>query len=190
MRWVWMYALLIHMDAAGVNVLAAWLLAAGDDVRTSAATTGLSTGKAAALVLVSNNPGCSVDWLRARMGLTHSGTVRLVDRLAGADLLRRGTATHDGRAVALTTTSAGDEQVAQIHAVRTGVITRLLEDLPEATAAALLEVATVQLRSTPRNNVQADVTCRLCRLASCLPHCPVDESVPQPPDDRHPEGAS
>jgi hypothetical protein len=31
----------------------------------------------------------SMDWLQARAGLTQSGTVRLVDRLTDAPLLRR-----------------------------------------------------------------------------------------------------
>jgi DNA-binding MarR family transcriptional regulator len=166
------------MVSRTTNVLGAWLLAAGGEVAASAGAAGLSAGEAAAVVLVANNPGRSLDWLRGRLGLSHSGTVRLVDRLGALGLLRRGAAVHDGRMIALTLTGAGAERVARIHAARADVVDRLLSGLPAAAGRELVELAAAQLRRGLRTAVQADVTCRLCDVAVCAPHCPVDDSVP------------
>lgn len=51
------------------------------DLLTAKLPTGLGLRDVAALTLVASHEGCSVDWLRSRIGLTQSGTVRLVDRL-------------------------------------------------------------------------------------------------------------
>ncbi len=51
---------------------------------------GHSAAGPAALTALRIHRGCSVDRLAGVLGLTHSGTVRLVDRLEDDGLLRRG----------------------------------------------------------------------------------------------------
>ena len=54
------------------------------------AALGLEARDLSALTLVAAYDGCQLDWLRQRIDLTQSGTVRLVDRLAGRGLVIRG----------------------------------------------------------------------------------------------------
>jgi DNA-binding MarR family transcriptional regulator len=75
-----------------------------DRIRVATLPAGLGLRDAAALPLIGSHPGCSADWLWARIGLTQSGTVRLVDRLEGLEYLSREKA---GRSVRLTLLAAG-----------------------------------------------------------------------------------
>src|SRR5690242_7573877 len=91
------------------NLWAAWTLRS-HDVLTAALPDGLGLRDAAALTLVESHPDCSVDWLLARIGLTQSGTVRLIDRLESLGYLTRARA---GRAVRLTLLPAGRDVLRQ-----------------------------------------------------------------------------
>lgn len=157
--------------------MGAWLVAAGDRVRAATAAAGTAPLEAEALVQVHNDPGRSVDWLRARLDLSHSGTVRLVERLAGAGLLHRGVATADARAAALTLTEVGQQRVAALFAARERAVGQLLAEVPEAAQIGLWEMADAQLRTTARDRIAADVTCRLCEVDVCVPVCPVEASI-------------
>jgi MarR family transcriptional regulator, negative regulator of the multidrug operon emrRAB len=61
----------------------------------------------AALVAIGSNPNISNEGLRRKIGISHSSTVRLVDRLTAAGLVERHSATDDGRMVALRMTLKG-----------------------------------------------------------------------------------
>jgi MarR family transcriptional regulator, negative regulator of the multidrug operon emrRAB len=65
-----------------------------------------ASGPAALVALDGEAGGGSIDALRRILGITHSGTVRLVDRLAGAGLVERRVGA-DARAVALHLTPQG-----------------------------------------------------------------------------------
>src|SRR4249919_3651913 len=98
------------MDLAhDANVLGALALNVGARVQDVAErTAALGASAPAALVALDGQlTGEPIDALRRVLGLTHSGTVRLVDRLAAAGLVERRAATRDGRAVALGLTPAG-----------------------------------------------------------------------------------
>src|SRR5919197_1970413 len=91
--------------ASGTNVVSAWVLEAHDELeRAAEREAGLDPRELAALTLIASHEGCSVEWLRGRVGLTQSGTVRLLDRLQSARLVRRSRA---GRAVALAISGEG-----------------------------------------------------------------------------------
>src|SRR5690242_10252381 len=87
------------------NVVVAWLNAVQDRLRDEMRALGVEPRDLAALTLVAAYDGCSQDWLRPRIELTQSGTVRLVDRLAARGLLTRGAST--GRGVPLHLAEAG-----------------------------------------------------------------------------------
>src|SRR3712207_3143641 len=87
------------------NVVAAWIVTAQDRLDDGLAELGVHPRELAALTLVHTHEGCSVEWLRARVGLTQSGAVRLVDRLAARGLLVRGAPV--GRGVPLRVTGPG-----------------------------------------------------------------------------------
>jgi hypothetical protein len=64
------------------NVVVAWMLMVQDRLREEMRRLGLEQRDLAALTLVAAYAECSQDWLRPRIDLTQSGTVRLV-HLAG-----------------------------------------------------------------------------------------------------------
>jgi DNA-binding MarR family transcriptional regulator len=153
------------------NVVVAWTTAVQDQLRAGMRAIGLEPRDLAALTLVRAYDGCSPDWLRARVGLTQSGTVRLVDRLAGRQLLTRGAST--GRGVPLHVTEAGIDILEQWAQRRDRVIGDLLAGDQDALVTAMASA----LRSQPRERAEADVTCRTCTWPACGADCPVDRSV-------------
>src|SRR5919107_3595098 len=72
--------------------------------------------------------GQSIDALRRVVGLTHSGAVRLVDRLAGAGLVERRVGA-DGRAVALQLTPEGRRSARRVLARREAALESVLAHL-------------------------------------------------------------
>ena len=60
----------------------------------------LSPMAAAALVQIDNEPGSSIELVAGRIGLTHSATVRVIDKLAERGLVEKDRARKDARAQA------------------------------------------------------------------------------------------
>src|SRR5690348_11161513 len=112
------------------NVVVAWSLALHDQLREEVRRLQLEPRELEALTLVATHDGCSVDWLRERLNLTHSGTVRLVDRLAGRALLIRGAPR--GRTVPLHITPAGAGSLRKWATRRDRVVAGALGGLPES----------------------------------------------------------
>jgi DNA-binding MarR family transcriptional regulator len=158
------------------NVVAAWALALGDQLREEQGRLGLEQRDVEALTLVATHDGCSVDWLSKRLSLTHSGTVRLVDRLAQRELMVRGRA--GGRAVPLHLTPAGGRLLQRWADGRDRVVTGALSGLPEPSRGVLVAAMAQALQQTPRSRSEADATCRTCTWSACGRDCPVDRSVP------------
>lgn len=158
------------------NVVTAWVLHAYDALLEQTGAADLGLRELTALTLVSTHTGQSIEWLRARVGLTQSGTVRLVDRLEQAGLVRR--AAPSGRQVTLSVTAHGRRQLRRWYAARDAVVAELLRELSEDQRDRLVELLAVTLERSPRPRVAADATCRACEWPVCVPECPVDRSVP------------
>jgi DNA-binding MarR family transcriptional regulator len=156
------------------NLWAAWTLRS-HDVLTAALPDGLGLRDAAALTLVESHPDCSVDWLLARIGLTQSGTVRLIDRLESLGYLTRARA---GRAVRLNLLPAGMDVLRQWNEAREAAGDEVLGGLSPQQRTDLNLLLGQALRRTERLRVDADTTCRLCDWTACT-ECPVSESVEQ-----------
>lgn len=160
----------MHIDARATNLIGAWVLAAGDEMRTAIErVTGMSGGAPAALVAIAAEPGMSIDALRRALDLTHPGTVRLVDRLADRGWVTRGAGI--GRAVALQPTPAGLEVHAQLLAARAQALRSLLEDLGEHEVDQLAQVLTATLPPRAQDQQELRRLCRLCDRTACKP-CP------------------
>ncbi len=157
------------------NVLVAWVLTAQDRLQEGLREVELDARELAALTLVDSHGGRSADWLRVRVELSQSGTVRLVDRLEGRGLLRRGSST--GRGVPLHVTAAGEQRLRHWHQVRDAVVQELLAGLPEEQRQILLETLTAALLAQHRDRPAADTVCRTCTWTACGQDCPVDRSV-------------
>lgn len=157
------------------NVVVAWIAAAQDRLGDGVAELGLHPRELAALTLVQTHEGCSVDWLRVRVGLTQSGTVRLVDRLAARGLLMRGEPA--GRGVPLRVTAAAVAALERWKEARDGIVESLLEEVPAGNRQSIVDGMAAALLSQARHRMEADVTCRQCSWTECGDDCPVDHSV-------------
>lgn len=142
------------------------------------AATGLSIVQATALSALANYAdGGSVDHLRHAVDLSHSATVRLVDRLAERGLVRRQGVATDQRVSAVHLTARGRRTVATIRVARLGVleqwVTRLSPDQRGLLMPLLHEVATRAV--TPGLDGAPDYLCRLCAVDACghPSRCPI-----------------
>jgi MarR family transcriptional repressor of emrRAB len=135
----------VHTTGRTENLLATCAVALAERVRDAAeAATGLGAGAPAAVVALSGFlDGQSVNSLALVLGMSHPGTVRLVDRLEQEGLVERRRDARDGREVRLVATTAG-----RAAAERVPHLERLL-------------AAMTPDRSAARH------TCRLCDIDAC-----------------------
>jgi DNA-binding MarR family transcriptional regulator len=158
------------------NLLGALALAITD--RTSAniaKAAGQSVSAAAALSALHHfldRP--TLDQLHQVLGLTPSGAVRLVDRLADAGLVTRGPGP-DGRTRSVTLTRQGREAAHQVSAARTAVLSAALSDLSPAERETLHALMARLMESVVHSKRSGAWICRLCDLEACgraAGHCP------------------
>lgn len=157
------------------NVMTAWATSLHDRLTAAAGELGLGLRDIAALTLVASHPDVPVDWLRARVGLSQPGTVRLVDRLSAAGLIER--AAREGRSVHLAVTPAGRELLDRWTDRRDQAVRRLTEGLAAGQQAQLTELLAVALSTPGRPRAEADRACRTCDWPACGDDCPVSQSA-------------
>jgi DNA-binding MarR family transcriptional regulator len=135
--------------------------AAGAGGRPGAETAGVALS---ALSTFLEEP--TIDRLRQVLGLTSSGAVRLVDRLADGGLVRRGTGA-DGRTTTVALTPAGRRAARRVVAARARVLddaVAVLSPADRATFEALLgRVAAGLIREPGATRWM----CRLCDTGTC-----------------------
>jgi DNA-binding MarR family transcriptional regulator len=170
----------VTLDRTG-NLLGALALVIAD--RTADAVdeaAGSSESAAAALsALLHFLDGPSVDLLRQVLGLTSSGTVRLVDRLEQAGHVRRGPG-RDGRTTSVGLTAAGRRAAARISAARAGVLDDALSVLSAAERQELEALMAKVLAGLIRGPGAMRWLCRMCDTAACgraEGRCPVANAV-------------
>jgi MarR family transcriptional regulator, negative regulator of the multidrug operon emrRAB len=151
------------------NLVGALALALADQL----AEAGASGSTAEALVtLHGRGAGSSIDALARITGLSHSGAVRLADRLAAAELVerRRGA---DQRSAALYLTPAGRRAARRVLASRRAAVGTLLTVDQQHQLAALAAEILGRLGAQPGAERRL---CRLCDLEACgrsRGECPV-----------------
>jgi DNA-binding MarR family transcriptional regulator len=162
------------LTEALANLLAATSLLVNDAV-----DAGLprSRSTAAALVTLAHQPGLSIDALRTVLGLTHSGAVRLVDRLEEDGLVKRA---RGGRSVAVTLTHRGRQAVSAVERARLARVAELLEPLTAAEQRQLEKALREILAARTEGLDDLYRICRLCSFPACESDgraCPVAEAV-------------
>ena len=164
-------------NARTANLLGAATLALYDELHQAVERIpGRSGESPAAIVALGHQPGLSNDGLSRLLGLTHTGTVRLVDRLVDDGLVERKTAPSDKRGVALHLTADGELVRRKILEARRAVMEPLVAALgadEQETLAALLGKL---LQSISRNDLHKLRICRLCDGGSC-DNCPIHVPV-------------
>ncbi|MFB7718791.1 MarR family winged helix-turn-helix transcriptional regulator [Nocardia sp. NPDC056100] len=172
------------------NVLGALSLVVADRMNTAVeAVAALGPSAPAALAAMHQFlDGTSVTQLSSVLGLTHSGTVRLVDRLASEGLVERGRA-QDGRAVSVVLTRDGRDMAARILHTREKSLTSALSALSPkeidnlATALDTMLTTVTLARAEQRASGGARSQpwlCRLCDFGACgrsKGECPVNNAV-------------
>ena len=163
------------------NVLGALALALTDRVDVAvAAVADLSPSDAAALSTLHHMLlGPSVEQLRRVLGLTHSGTVRLVDRLARTDLVAR-TQGPDARTVTVALTETGRDRSARASEVRAHTISEALARLTPGDRVDLDRLAGQVLVALMRGPGATRWICRRCDTGACGRYadtCPIGREV-------------
>jgi DNA-binding MarR family transcriptional regulator len=108
----------------------------------------------------------SVDMLRRVLGLTASGTVRLVDRLEEAGYVARRPG-RDGRSVSLALTAAGRRAGARVSEARGEVLEAALAVLSPAERDAFEQALSRVLPGLIRGPGAVRWMCRLCDMTAC-----------------------
>jgi DNA-binding MarR family transcriptional regulator len=138
---------------------------------------------AAALNLIGFYDGCSNGALSRALRLSHTATVRLVDKLEAAGLVVSEAGT-DRRSVALHLTSEGRARVHAIVQDRCAMLGDLLDTLNPEQQSQLEAALEAMLRTLVRNTQDSDHICRLCDETACPPeHCPVHQRALASPSD-------
>ncbi|MDZ7679455.1 MAG: MarR family winged helix-turn-helix transcriptional regulator [Acidimicrobiales bacterium] len=156
------------------NLLGALALALDDEVQSrTEAVAGHGPSAPATLVALLRRPDQSIERLRHSAGLSHSATVRLVDRLERDKLVIRRSA-QDGRAVSLALSARGRRITLRLLQERRGVLSRALAGLSELDRRQLESLLEAMLRTQSRTRPDPTPVCRLCELSVCpLRRCPV-----------------
>jgi len=108
----------------------------------------------------------TVDLLRQVLGLSSSGTVRLVDRLAESGYVERAEGT-DRRSTAIMLTDAGRVAAEQVCRARAGVLAAAIAALSPAEQAELDRLAGKMLVGMMRGPGAVRWICRLCDTGVC-----------------------
>jgi MarR family transcriptional regulator, negative regulator of the multidrug operon emrRAB len=164
-------------DRRLVNLIGALSLAVADSMTdaTDAAADLTDAGPAALVVLHETGPGRSIDQLRQLVGLTHSGAVRLVDRLVSAGYVERG-AGPDLRTVGLRLTRRGTAAALRIRTARAEVISAALDGLAGSDRDSLEGLCDALVANLTRQRLAAraqgetppgGALCRLCDFTAC-----------------------
>jgi MarR family transcriptional regulator, negative regulator of the multidrug operon emrRAB len=157
-----------------VNAFGALALEVADRVQQAGNPHG-SSASAALAALHGLAGGRSIDVLARIVGLSHSGAVRLVDRLAAAGLAERRVGA-DGRSVALQLTPEGRRAARRVLARREAAIEQVIAPLTSSERAILTTLHERLLTRLTLSQQERRRVCRLCDTDACGRDCPATDS--------------
>lgn len=165
-------------DARTVNLLGAFVTGLHDRLAQRLESSSEISGDGpAALVVIAYNEGRTVEFLRRTLSLSHSWTVRVVEKLEQAGLVRKETAA-DRRAVALYVTEQGKRKVQVIVRARRRCIDEVLDVLPAKDHKQLTSMLERMLDVLTGDFYSAEAICKLCEVDVCPQNrCPVTQGV-------------
>ncbi len=138
-----------------------------------------SSGAAALSALLHFLDRPTVDLLRQVLGLTSSGTVRLIDKMAESGYVQRGPG-DDGRSTSVSLTPDGQTAAERVAAARAGVLLAALDALSPAERETLRGLMSEMLAGLIRGPGAVRWMCRLCDTGVCRGTeggCPVSNAV-------------
>lgn len=156
------------------NLLGALSLAVAERLEAASRVhPGRNDSSAAALCLIATYEGCSNVELARALKLSHTATVRLVDRLEAAGLVevRAGA---DPRANAFFLTESGEARATELLKARCVALEDMTAALSAEQAAQLDAIAETLLTALTTSLQEAAHICRLCDAITCPEDaCPV-----------------
>lgn len=159
------------------NLLGATVLGLFDELKSTVERrTGRSGEGPAALVVLGHQPGLSNEALSRLLGLTHTGSVRLIDRLVADGLVERRASKFDRRGVALFLTAAGETARREIIAAREALMMSLVAPLSKSERRQLDDLLAKLLQGVARDDTHKLRICRLCDGPACG-ECPIHVPV-------------
>ena len=166
------------MENGIANLLGALSLAVMDRIEQGAReVVGRGGETPAALVVIGYGQGMTNDKLRRILGLSHSGTVRLVDRLVSDHLVERRPG-KDGREVALYLTAKGAATRNDLMDSRISAVASLLEVLSQADTRRLGALIRDLLAKQNTSEMDRFTICRMCDDSVCT-NCPLPTNKSQ-----------
>lgn len=160
------------------NKFAALSLAVTDV--TLSADDDLAPTAVAALISAANNPPASIGEIAAIVGLTHSATVRLIDRLEADGLLHR--RRRVGREVLVEITPAGRRRADGLQDRRLAVSSGFLASLSAEEQVLLDRLVDRMMRDHTARGYDRRRLCRMCARTQCNccfeTACPADQGTP------------
>jgi DNA-binding MarR family transcriptional regulator len=170
------------MDKHDVNVVGAMALALGDRIRAATEAAAGTTGAlpAALVSLHEWASGRTVDTLAGALRLSHSRTVRVIDRLEAEGLARRERDPADGRSVLVHLTPAGERAGAAVGEARMAALEEALAGLGPGELRSLAGSAEQVLAALTSGRRSARANCRLCEAHACGHYdgrCPVTRAA-------------
>jgi DNA-binding MarR family transcriptional regulator len=170
------------MAARTENLVGALALALSDRLYdVLASSSGLRVPDAAVLNVVGQFPGGTIESVRAVLGITHGGVVRIVDRLAVAGLIERRPGP-DARSLSLHLTAAGTALWQAQTLARAAWLADLVRRMPNDVRPHVEPVVSALLTALTPNDEVAETTCRLCDESVCpqrrCPARPATEASP------------
>jgi DNA-binding MarR family transcriptional regulator len=159
-------------DRVTANRLAALATALDDAV--FAEVEGLSESAVAALLVIRRAEPLAIQDVARAVGLTHSATVRLIDRLEKDWLVRR--LSRRGREVTVETTARGKRRARDLQDLRIRAAGALVAGLDETGRAALDDILVQLLGTAAAAPADPGRICRLCDQGACrgAAGCPVE----------------
>ena len=172
------------------NLLGALSLALADHIREATErAAGMSDAAPAALVSLRESPSeRTIEDLRRLVGLTHSGGVRLVDRLSELGYVTR-RVRPPGRSVVVTLTPQGADAADRIERARAAVLDRAIRSLSGPEQDFLASAVSTLIRDIARDRLdrraagdppRGGALCRMCDFTACgreSGRCPAQSSV-------------
>lgn len=159
------------------NLLGAVGLAVTDRIEGAARNVlGRAGETPAALVVIGYGMGPSNEQLRRILGLSHPGSVRLVDRLVADGLVERRKG-RDKRAIALHLTERGTVLREELLRGRLAAVRPLLSPLAEAEQEVFAVLLGKMLSAMGTTNLERCMLCRLCDNRVCA-DCPIPAGGP------------
>jgi MarR family transcriptional repressor of emrRAB len=161
-------------DARTTNLLGALMIGLHDHLSNRIAQESeLSGDGPAALVAIAHDEGRTVEFLRRTLSLSHSWTVRVVEKLEQAGLVVKKAAA-DKRAVALFLTDQGKRKAQSILRARRRCLDEVLAALPAKDQKKLTPMLERMLTALTSDDDSAEAICKLCEVDVCPQNrCPV-----------------